>query len=106
MFNFTSQEIADSLISAQLRGIDVNGIMEKSQNSKYSVFNKLNNSRINVTWDTNPANMHHKVFIIDGTTLITGSTNPSNNGLNNNDENIVIIELEEKMKLSDFISHS
>ena len=36
--------------------------------------------------------MHHKFFIIDNRTVITGSFNPSKNADNRNDENIVIIE--------------
>lgn len=39
--------------------------------------------------------MHHKVFIIDEKTVITGSFNPSNNGDKGNDENILIIGSEE-----------
>jgi phosphatidylserine/phosphatidylglycerophosphate/cardiolipin synthase-like enzyme len=35
--------------------------------------------------------MHHKVFIIDGNTVITGSANPTKNGLTRNDENILVI---------------
>ena len=35
--------------------------------------------------------MHHKVFIIDDTIVVTGSFNPSNNAENNNDENMIII---------------
>jgi len=35
--------------------------------------------------------LHHKVFIIDGETVITGSMNPTNAGDELNDENILII---------------
>ena len=35
--------------------------------------------------------MHHKVFIIDNRTVITGSFNPTKNGDTRNDENILII---------------
>ena len=35
--------------------------------------------------------MHHKVFIIDGKTVITGSFNPTEGGDKRNDENILII---------------
>jgi len=46
---------------------------------------------LNVTWDNNPANMHHKVFIIDNSTVITGSFNPTGAGNDKNDENVLII---------------
>ena len=35
--------------------------------------------------------MHHKVFIIDNETVVTGSMNPTGNGNSKNDENILII---------------
>jgi phosphatidylserine/phosphatidylglycerophosphate/cardiolipin synthase-like enzyme len=35
--------------------------------------------------------MHHKVFIIDNKTVITGSYNPTKNANERNDENILII---------------
>ena len=35
--------------------------------------------------------MHNKVFVIDNSTVITGSFNPSNNADKKNDENIMII---------------
>lgn len=38
-----------------------------------------------------PGNIHSKVFIIDGKTVITGSYNPTRNGNEYNDENILII---------------
>jgi len=41
--------------------------------------------------DTNPYTMHHKVFVVDGSTVITGSYNFSNAADESNDENVVII---------------
>ena len=35
--------------------------------------------------------MHHKVFIIDNETVITGSYNPTSGGDERNDENMLII---------------
>lgn len=39
----------------------------------------------------NPGILHHKVFIIDEQVVITGSFNFSNNAVDSNDENVVII---------------
>ncbi len=36
--------------------------------------------------------MHHKVFIIDGKTVVTGSYNPTKGGDERNNENIIVIE--------------
>jgi phosphatidylserine/phosphatidylglycerophosphate/cardiolipin synthase-like enzyme len=109
-FSFTKDEIGDALINAHNRGIKVSGVFEKTQNNKWLEKERLESAGImDVMWDTNSANMHHngslmntllcgekkgklhhKVFIIDEKIVITGSTNPSNNGLNKNDENIII----------------
>ena len=42
--------------------------------------------------DTNKYKMHHKVFIIDNETVVTGSFNPTASAENKNDENIIIIK--------------
>ena len=65
--------------------------MEKKQHNAFDEFAKLEHANIPVVWDTNKYNMHHKVFIIDSKTVITGSFNPTKNGEMNNDENILII---------------
>jgi len=91
-FSFTHQGISDTLIDAHRNGIEVRGVMERSQNSRYSVFDKLNASGIDIRWDDSPAKVHHKVFIVDGQLVLTGSMNPSENGDLRNDENIIIID--------------
>ncbi|MFC1768208.1 phospholipase D-like domain-containing protein [Nanoarchaeota archaeon] len=78
-FSFTSYPISDFLASAN---VSVEVLLEKRQKA-ISVVNSRN--------DTNPKTMHHKVFIIDNSTVITGSYNPTKNGNTHNDENILII---------------
>ena len=90
-FSFTSDDIGDALVRAYERGISVQGVVEKRQNSKYSEYTKLKDAGVDIIFDANPATMHHKVFIIDNKTVITGSANPTKNGLYRNDENIVIL---------------
>jgi len=90
-FSFTDDDIGDLLIEKHNQGIEVKGIFEKFQNSKYSEYNKLKQNNLNVIFDNNKYNMHHKVFIIDNSTVITGSYNPTKSGNERNDENIVII---------------
>lgn len=97
-FSFTKDEIGDALIVAHNRGVNVSGVFERSQNNKWLEYQRLKDAGLNVIWDSNKANMHHKVFIIDEKIVITGSTNPSNNGLTRNDENILIIHDENVAK--------
>jgi len=94
-FSFTSEPIGDYLVKRHKEGIEIKGIFEKSQESNYSQYSKLKNAGINVTFDTNKYNMHHKVFIIDESIVITGSFNPSKNAETSNDENVMIIHNKE-----------
>ncbi|MEA3378164.1 MAG: phospholipase D-like domain-containing protein [Nanoarchaeota archaeon] len=89
-FSFTSKKIADFFVKNKNR-IEIKGVFEKFQNGKYSQYSKLQSSGLNVKFDQNPKNMHHKVFIIDEKIVITGSYNPTASGNSRNDENILII---------------
>ncbi|MBI5960677.1 MAG: hypothetical protein HY866_18205 [Chloroflexi bacterium] len=46
---------------------------------------------VDVRQDGNPDVLHHKVFIIDGSIVVMGSFNFSNNASDDNDENMLII---------------
>ena len=90
-FSFTHERIANAMLLKHLDNVSVEGVMEARQVSKYSQFMRLDTAGIDVVKDSNKNNMHHKVFIIDGKTVVTGSFNPSKNGDSRNDENILII---------------
>lgn len=90
-FSFTDDDIGNFLIEKHNQGVDIKGIFEKSQISKYSEYEKLKQNNITVILDNNKYYMHHKVFIIDNSTVITGSYNPTRSGNEKNDENLVII---------------
>ena len=70
------------------KGIDVKGVIESRFYSRTPM--SIRDFTVN---DTNPYNMHHKFFIIDNKTVITGSYNPTYKALYNN-ENLVIIKSE------------
>lgn len=92
-FSFTDKKIADKLIEKNNAGLNVEGVFEKQRlNNQYEVYKYLNSSNVTITPDNNKYIMHHKVFIIDNETVITGSYNPTGNGNKNNDENIIIIK--------------
>ncbi len=90
-FSFTHDELGDAVIDKFESGIKVRGVFEKSQNNKYNEYSKMVAEGMDVTWDGNGANMHHKVFIVDRSIVVTGSFNPSKNGDTRNDENVLII---------------
>ena len=91
-FSFTHDKIGDMLIDKHNQGLIVKGVMEKTQNNAFSEYERLNKSGVDVMWDKNKGNMHHKVFVVDESIVITGSINPSINGDTKNDENLLIIE--------------
>ena len=93
-FSFTSDVIGSAIAKKAREGVLVRGIFDKSQvsaNGKYSEYGKLYKAGIDVAIEQNPGKLHHKVFIIDDRTVITGSYNPTGSGNTRNDENILII---------------
>ncbi len=94
-FSFTHDGIANILLLKQQEGLDIHGVMEARQVTEYSVFKVLEYQGVDVRKDGNKNNLHHKVFIIDEKTVITGSFNPTAGGNERNDENILIIDDEE-----------
>jgi len=90
MFIFTLDSIADALISAHNRGVEVKVVLDKSQS--YSQFAVLKAAGIEVRNDTNwEGIMHNKVAIVDNTIVITGSFNWTGTAENNNNENLIVI---------------
>ena len=92
-FSFTHDGIANEIMLKKLDHLDIRGVMEIKQISQYSVFivleYQIGSERVKK--DGNKYNLHHKVFIIDGKTVVTGSFNPTDNGDRRNDENVLII---------------
>lgn len=103
-FSFTHRGIANQLLLKHLEDVEVKGVLETKQISKYSQYERLNSGGIEVRKDANKYNMHHKVFIIDNETVITGSFNPTAGGNQRNDENLLIIKNAEitQLFLSEF----
>ncbi|HOO77276.1 MAG TPA: phospholipase D-like domain-containing protein [bacterium] len=90
-FAFTLTEVAEALIRKHEEGVDVRGILERGQGGPYCVYRLLADCGVDVRWDQNLYYLHHKFFVIDGTTVATGSFNPSRHARDDNDENLVII---------------
>lgn len=91
-FTITHPDIAKILIKKANEGIDVKGIMEYDQIGAYSKYPWFEIRGMNIRKDKNyyfP--FHHKFFIIDGDTVITGSLNSTKAAFNTNGENILII---------------
>lgn len=92
-FSYTSDAIAEAMIAQRNAGIAVRGVFE-SQNASGSGadFSRLRQGRIDVLEDGNCYILHHKVIVIDGRTVITGSYNFTGSAEKDNDENLVIVD--------------
>ena len=98
-FSFTEDGIGQAVIDKFNQGVEVKGVFEKvGSGTQYSEYPKMKEKGIDVKQDGNKYSMHHKVFIIDDTKVITGSYNFSNSADSENDENIVILENAELAK--------
>jgi phosphatidylserine/phosphatidylglycerophosphate/cardiolipin synthase-like enzyme len=91
-YSFTSAPIAEALIAAHKRGVEVLAVVDKSnQTDKYTVATFLNNSGIKTLIDDQHAIAHNKVMMIDNTTLITGSFNFTKAAEERNAENLLVL---------------
>lgn len=91
-FQFTLTDVGAIVESKASQGVVVEGIFETTgSNTRFSEFTSLACLGAAVRTDGNPFVLHHKVFIVDDTTVITGSFNFSDNARDQNDENLLII---------------
>ena len=92
-YSFTSHDIADALIAASKRGVDVAVIVDKSQTSeRYSVLSDLSDAHLAVFIDHCCAIAHNKVIIIDEHRLLTGSYNFTKAAESKNAENLLLLD--------------
>lgn len=89
-YSFTSIEIAEALVDAHNRGVNVRCIVDSSQEGKIIIV-KLAASGINVYIDKPAGIAHNKVMIIDNACVLTGSFNFTKAAQMRNVENSIII---------------
>lgn len=91
-YSFTSPSIAEAVIQAHKRGVDVRVIVDQSQvGEKYTSATFLKHAGIPVVVDFEPAIAHNKVMIFDQQAVFTGSFNFTRSAQNRNTENGIII---------------
>ncbi|KKT29237.1 MAG: Phospholipase D/transphosphatidylase [Candidatus Collierbacteria bacterium GW2011_GWC2_44_18] len=92
VFSFTHNGLGQAMIDDLRRGVGIVGIFEtRGAASQYSQCLPLLLQGAEITLDGNPRTFHHKVIIIDGQIVITGSFNFSDSADQENDENLLII---------------
>jgi phosphatidylserine/phosphatidylglycerophosphate/cardiolipin synthase-like enzyme len=91
-YSFTSKPIAQALLDAKKRGVQIIAVLDSSQRTeKYSEADFINNAAIPTYIDSRHAIAHNKIMLIDGKTIITGSFNFTNAAESSNAENLLII---------------
>jgi len=100
MYIFTDKEIALPLIEARERGVKVRLYLDKDQvDYQYSQSRFLVQKGIEIRISSNNYIMHHKFAIIDNRILLTGSYNWTFSANNRNDENLMVIDDPETIKI-------
>jgi phosphatidylserine/phosphatidylglycerophosphate/cardiolipin synthase-like enzyme len=92
-FSFTSDNLGKVIRDGWDRGLEVKGVMDADQiafniGTEYDLFKQ---DEMDVYLDGGSGQMHHKVIIIDGEIVITGSYNFTRSAETRNDENVVLI---------------
>ena len=91
-YAFISRPIAQTLLDARVRGVDVRVVVDKSQASgRYSAAAFLANHAVSVRGDGEYQLQHQKVVIVDGVSVETGSYNFTASARDRNSENVIII---------------
>jgi phosphatidylserine/phosphatidylglycerophosphate/cardiolipin synthase-like enzyme len=92
-YGFTSRPISQALVDAKLRGVDVDIILDHSnEKEEHSDLHFLLEQKLNPVIDAHHAIAHNKVMLIDGRTIVTGSFNFTAHAESHNAENLIIIK--------------
>jgi len=97
-FEFNLTPVAEALIAAQERGVDVRWVtddehgIEADEEDDHGQFAMLKDAGIEIIDDARGALMHNKFWVFDGQTVWTGSTNITQNGIFRNNNNVIVIE--------------
>ena len=93
IYSLTKDEIANALVSAHSRGVEVKVIIDNQQaGNQYADDEMLESAGIQLRRDKISGMMHNKFCIIDDTIVYTGSYNHTQNATENNDENYIVIK--------------
>jgi phosphatidylserine/phosphatidylglycerophosphate/cardiolipin synthase-like enzyme len=109
-FEFNLEPIADHLIAAETRGVEVRWVtddeygIEEDEFEGHDLFPLLERNGVEVMDDDRTGLMHNKYIIFDREIVWTGSTNLTVNGLYKNNNNVIVIYSENlaSVYLTDF----
>ena len=91
-YSFTSQPIAEALVEAKLRGVNVEIVLDHSNEKEaHTDLHYFLEQKLTPLIDAHHAIAHNKVMVIDGHTVLTGSFNFTNQAEHENAENLLIL---------------
>jgi len=92
-FSFTSNELGVIVREKAEAGLTIAGIMDEEQvsSNQGTEYDPFKQADLDVRIDSNPGQMHHKVFIVDEKIVVLGSYNFSQSAEERNDENTIIV---------------
>ncbi|MEJ5203593.1 MAG: phospholipase D-like domain-containing protein, partial [Anaerolineales bacterium] len=92
-YSFTNDALAEAMIERAEAGVEVRGVMERQQveSNQGGEYERMRQAGLDVRLDGLEGQMHHKVIIVDGRTVVTGSYNFTNGAERYNEENLLII---------------
>lgn len=97
-YSFTSRPIAEALVAAQQKGVDVKLVLDKSQRrGRSSLYAFLIKSHVPTRINARYHIMHNKFMIIDGKIVETGSFNYTKSAEKNNAENVLVVRRNRKI---------
>ncbi len=100
IYAFTDQDVADALIDAKNRGVEIKGVFDEDFNySQYSKYDYLKTAGVDVKLDGGSFLLHDKVMIFDNKRVVTGSYNFTISANSENAENSLVINNEKIYKL-------
>ena len=112
LYCFDDSEVVRILCQRARDGVSVKMVLDESQLRNPSCSNQLARMLELCEWGAElyrykvgPGFMilHHKLWVIDGSTLLSGSVNPTHNGLTNNEEHL--LEVNSQGAVVDALSH-
>lgn len=91
-FAFTSDALAEAMLDRAQDGVTVRGVFDEGQaGGAGAEFGRLQQAGLDVRLERSPGLLHHKVIILDGETVITGSYNFTRSAEEQNDEAVLIL---------------
>lgn len=94
-FEFDLLPVAEALIAAKQRGVEILWITDDEygiNDDPGRLFALMARNGIGIKQDNSSGLMHNKFLIFDGDTVWTGATNITENGIFNNNNNVLVIK--------------